>query len=201
MRSDNTVPQDLHIHTVFSTGDSAVAPQQTVQLVASVAHARVLGISDHIEFVSGDNFSSYSEAVRANGLYLGVEVSSSRWVAEALELDVDYYIYHCADNTREYRGAERLLSNSKPVIIAHPLMMQTDLNRIPQRCLVEVNNRYVWQHDWRKGLGPFVGRFGFILGSDAHQPNWLNQNVARYVASELGIVETVLFTENRPSGL
>jgi len=194
-----TVPQDLHIHTVFSTGDSAVVAQQTVQLVASVAHARVLGISDHVEFVSGESFSSYSKAVRASGLYLGVEVSSSRWVTEALEMKVDYYIYHCADDAKEYQGAERLLSSSKPVIIAHPMMMDTDLNRIPQECLVEVNNRYLWQYDWRKGLGPFVERFRFVLGSDAHQPNWLNQNLARYVADELGIVETVIFSENRPS--
>ncbi len=199
MKSDNRVPQDLHIHTVFSTGDSAVVPQQTVQLIASVAHARVLGISDHIEWVSGETFFSYSKAVRAAGLYLGVEVSSSRWVHEALDMNVDYYIYHCADETKEYRGAEILLSNSKPVIIAHPMMMDTDLNRIPQECLVEVNNRYVWQHDWRKGLDPFVERFRFVFGSDAHRPNWLNQNVARYVASELGIAETVLFEENKSS--
>lgn len=198
MTSDISVPQDLHIHTVFSTGDSAVVPQQTVQLVADVAHARVLGISDHIEFVSGEDFSSYCEAVRANGLYLGVEVSSARWAEEALNLNVDYYIYHCANSAEQYRGAERLVSSSKPVIIAHPMMMETDLNRIPPQCLVEVNNRYVWQYDWHKGLGPFVGSHRFVIGSDAHRPNWLNQNLARYVAAKLGIVETVLFPENKP---
>jgi hypothetical protein len=56
---------------------------------------------------------------------------------------------------------------------------------------VEVNNRYSWRDDWRKSLGPWV--FRFVISSDAHQPNWLNQTYARYVAAALGIRETLLF--------
>ncbi len=190
------VPQDLHIHTIFSSGDSAIVPEQTVELVAEVAHARVLGISDHADFISDADFLLYSETVKAANLYVGVEVSGSQWMTKALEMDVDYYIYHCADKRSEYRGAEKLLETTKPVIIAHPLVMGTNLNRIPSQCLVEVNNRYVWQSDWRAGLTPFTSRFRFVISSDAHQPSWLNQNVARYVARELGIQETILFPEN-----
>jgi len=40
------VAQDLHVHTVFSHGDGAIVPEQTVELVAAVGHARILGISD-----------------------------------------------------------------------------------------------------------------------------------------------------------
>jgi len=45
-------------------------------------------------------------------------------------------------------------------------------------------------------MGPFTKRFRFVISSDAHQPHWLNQNVARYVAAELGVSETVLFKKN-----
>jgi hypothetical protein len=192
------VPQDLHIHTVFSAADSAVVPQQTPELVAAIGHARVLGISDHFEFAIEGGWEEYARRVRDLDLYLGVEVSSSRWVAEATGagIDVDYYIYHCADSPAEYRGAEKLLESSKPVIIAHPMMMGTDLGRVPPTCLVEVNNRYAWQYDWRRQLGPFAGRFRWVVSSDAHQPGWLNQNLARYVAVELGIEETLLFPDN-----
>lgn len=192
------VPQDLHIHTVFSSADSSVVPQQTPEVVAEVAHARVLGISDHFEFVIGGDWEQYVRSVRSRNLYLGVEVSSSRWVAEATSagVEVDYYVYHCGDSASEYRGAERLLEGSKPVIIAHPMMMGTDLDRIPPACLVEVNNRYAWQYDWRRQLGPYAGRFKWVVSSDAHQPSWLNQNLARYVAAQLGIEETVLFPDN-----
>jgi histidinol phosphatase-like PHP family hydrolase len=189
----------LHIHTIFSSGDSAIVPEQTVELVAEVAHARVLGISDHADFISDADFLLYSETVKAANLYLGVEVSGSHWIAKALEMDVDYYIYHCADKRSEYRGAEKLLETAKPVVIAHPLVMGTNLNRIPSPCLIEVNNRYVWQCDWRAGLTPFTSRFQFVISSDAHQPSWLNQNVARHVARELGIQETLLFPENMAS--
>jgi len=37
--------------------------------------------------------------------------------------------------------------------------------------------------------------FSFVIDSDAHQPHWLNQNIARYVARELEITETLLFTD------
>jgi len=53
----------------------------------------------------------------------------------------------------------------------------------------------VWQNDWRAKLGPYIRRFRFVINSDAHQPHWLNQSVARYVARELGIQETLLFPE------
>ena len=47
--------QDLHIHTVFSSEDKSLAPEQTIELVAFANHAKVVGISDHIEhFVPHD---------------------------------------------------------------------------------------------------------------------------------------------------
>ncbi len=192
------VPQDLHIHTVFSVADSSVVPQQTPELVASAAHARVLGISDHFEYIIGEQWERYTDEVRGLGLYLGVEVSNSRWAKEAASVgaEVDYFIYHCADSASEYRGAEILLESCRPVIIAHPLMMDTDLDKVPSGCLVEVSNRYAWQYDWRRGLGPHAARFRWVVSSDAHQPGWLSQSLARYIASELGIEETVLFADN-----
>ncbi|HUV06184.1 MAG TPA: hypothetical protein VMX75_00555, partial [Spirochaetia bacterium] len=66
-------------------------------------------------------------------------------------------------------------------------------DKLPQECLIEINNRYVWRYDWRERINGFRSRFRFVIGSDAHQPHWLNQNIARYVASELGIEETLLF--------
>jgi predicted metal-dependent phosphoesterase TrpH len=58
------VPQDLHIHTVYSAADSSVVAEQTRELVAAVAHARVLGISDHFEFVIGRDWERYVQNVR-----------------------------------------------------------------------------------------------------------------------------------------
>ncbi|MBI5538393.1 MAG: hypothetical protein HY898_37060 [Deltaproteobacteria bacterium] len=193
--SQDRVPaaQDLHIHTTFSTGDGAIVPQQTVGLVASIGHARVVGISDHIEYVYGEAFPAYRDEVRAHGLRLGTEVTDYRMLDDALALDVDYYVFHCEHRAECYRGAEALLSTGKPVIIAHPLVLGTDLERVPPQCLIEINNRYVWRNDWRSRLGPYVSRFRFVLGSDAHQPHWLNQSIARHVADELGIEETLLF--------
>ena len=86
-----------------------------------------------------------------------------------------------------------MLATGRPVIIAHPNALQTNLDLIPGDCLVEINNRYVWRCDWRAFYGPHRQRFGFVIGSDAHQPNWLGQAVARHAAAELGIVERVLF--------
>lgn len=40
--------QDLHIHTTWSQGDGAVVPEQSIELIASVKHARVVGISDPV---------------------------------------------------------------------------------------------------------------------------------------------------------
>ena len=187
-----SLPQDLHVHTVFSRHDGAVVPEQTVELVARVAHAGVLGISDHLESLS-DSFEEYARTVRAHRLRLGVEVNGAEWVAQAEGLQVEYYMYHCRDRAEDYRGAERLAASGRPVIIAHPNALETDLSRVSPDCLVEINNRYAWRHQGWKALAPFVGRFRFVIGSDAHQPHWLNQTAARFIAGELGVVETLLF--------
>ena len=185
--------QDLHIHTTFSRNDSALVPEQTVQLVAAVGHARIVGISDHFESIV-DDFSTYADTVSSHGLLVGAEVNGAEWVQEAEAVEAQYYVYHCRDREADYRGAERLLSTGKPVIIAHPLMLETDLRRVPPDCLIEINNRYVWRGNWET-LRPFTASFAFVIDSDAHQPHWLNQNVARYVARELGIAETLLFPD------
>jgi hypothetical protein len=115
----------------------------------------------------------------------------------AVEHDFDYYIYHCwGDVEADYLAIERLLQPGKPVIIAHPYAIGTDLNRIPTDCLVEINNRYIWRTDWTNGqLTPFINTFRWVISSDAHQPHWLNQNYARQVAEQLGICETLLFAD------
>lgn len=193
----NPLPQDLHIHTTFSKHDDAVAPEQTVQLVAAIAHARIVGISDHLESIA-DDFSTYGETVHSHGLLIGTEVNGADWVREAEAVAAQYYVYHCRDRERDYRGAERLLATGRPLIIAHPLILETDLRRLPPSCLIEINNRYVWRSNW-EALRPFAAVFSFVIDSDAHQPHWLNQNVARYIAGQLGITETLLFSENRGS--
>jgi hypothetical protein len=172
-----------------------VVPEQTVELVAKIAHARVIGISDHLESIAED-FEAYAETVRSCGLVVGTEVNGADWVAEAEAVDAQYYVYHCRDREGDYRGAERLLATGKPLIIAHPLILETDLRRVPPQSLIEINNRYVWRSDWET-LRPFTTSFSFVIDSDAHQPHWLNQNVARYVARELGISQTLLFDTNR----
>jgi hypothetical protein len=189
----NPLPQDLHIHTTFSRDDGAVVSEQTVQLVAEIAHARIAGISDHLESIA-DDFSTYAETVRSHGLLVGAEVNGADWVREAEAVDAQYYVYHCRDREGDYQGAERLLAAGKPVIIAHPLILETDLRRVPPECLIEINNRYVWRSNWET-LRPFTNSFSFVIDSDAHQPHWLNQTMARYVAGELGITETLLFTD------
>lgn len=185
--------QDLHIHTIFSTGDSAIVPEQNVDLIAAVRHAEIIGISDHFEYICDEIFDGYSKAVKSRGLKLGTEVDGGEYAAEAAGYPVEYFIYHCADEEIHYAGLDRLLETGKPVVVAHPLFMGTDLTRLPEGCLVEINNRYIWRSDWRTRLRPYLGKFRFILSSDAHQPNWLNQNVARYVAEELGVTETLLW--------
>ncbi len=189
------VPQDLHIHTVFSSGDSAVAPEQTVAIVAQFRHARIIGISDHIEYIYGKEFDTYKRTLALHRFHVGVEVQDHTWVDRALELDTEYYIYHCRDKTKEYKGAEKLLSKGLPVIIAHPQFMETDLSKVPEGCIVEINNRYVWRGNWRSYYTPYLAKFRFIIGSDAHQPFWLNQHIARSVAKELGVEETILFSD------
>ena len=185
--------QDLHIHTTFSTGDSAIVPEQTIKLIARTGHARILGISDHLEYLDDNVFSLYKETIQKYGLRVGTEINSHKWVKRVLELDVEYYIYHCQNIAKDYRGAEKLLQSEKPLIIAHPMVMGTDLNKLPSECLIEINNRYVWRDNWSQKIGCFKNRFRFVLSSDAHQPHWLNQIIARYVADNLVIKETILF--------
>jgi len=187
--------QDLHVHTTCSTGDSSVVPEQTVALVAAVAHARVIGISDHFEFLADGRFDDYAREVRAAGLRVGVEVNGHDWVDAAIDVPSEYYIYHCYDHSADYRALDRLLETNRPVVVAHPNALDTRLARVSPECCVEINNRYVWRCDWRQFYGPFVGRFDFILSSDAHQPNWLNQTFASFVARELGIREKLLLED------
>jgi hypothetical protein len=63
---------------------------------------------------------------------------------------------------------------------------------VPDACLVELNNRYIWRCDWLDYYGPYRERFQFVISSDAHQPNWLSQSVARRAAAELGLTELLL---------
>lgn len=184
--------QDLHIHTTWSDQDSAVVPEQTIELIAAVEHARVVGISDHFEHVC-DRFDDYAAAVRRAGLRLGTEVNGHPWVEAALAVDCDYWIFHCYDRDADYAALERLVASGRPVIVAHPNALDTNLARVPPECLVEINNRYVWRCDWRRFYGPYAGRFQYVLSSDAHQPNWLGQAVARHVAASLGIRERLVF--------
>jgi histidinol phosphatase-like PHP family hydrolase len=184
--------QDLHLHTTWSSGDGAVVPEQSIELIARLRHARVLGVSDHLEYLEG-RVGEYAEAVRRHGLLVGTEVNGHRWVRAACEGPFDYYVVHCFDSDADYRALERLLATGRPVIVAHPHALGTRLERVPPACLVEINNRYIWRGDWRAYYTPHVLRFRFVLSSDAHQPNWLNQTVARYVAEQLGIAETLVF--------
>ncbi|MBN2441454.1 MAG: PHP domain-containing protein [Spirochaetales bacterium] len=187
------VPQDLHIHTVFSTGDSSVLPEQNLKLIADLGHARIIGIADHLNYISGNLFKSYEKQVRSFGFKAGVEVNGSEWIKAALEIRPDYYIYHCRDSEEDYEGVGQLIRTGKPLIIAHPLYLGTRLDRIPAECFVEINNRYIWRSDWKTRLERYVKKFRFIISSDAHQPHWLNQNYARFVADQLGVEETILF--------
>ena len=199
-RRCSMVAQDLHIHSVWSTGDSAVVPEQNIPFIAAVDHARIRGMSDHFDYLAGEQFEGYAESCRKYGFYTGTEVNGHDWVAEALGYPFDYYIYHCRNTAADYAGAETLLSSGKPVIIAHPFTMETNISRVAPECLIEINNRYIWRHRWQILLQPFVEKRRFIISSDAHQPNWLSQTVARYVASEMGITEELLFADRRPAG-
>lgn len=185
--------QDLHIHTTFSASDDAVVSEQTVALVAGVRHAGIVGISDHFEGLVNGRFEAYEREVRQAGLKLGVEVDGHSWVSEAIGYNADYYIIHCRDQDADYRSLENLLATGKPVIIAHPNAFHTNLSRVPSQCLIEINNRYVWRTDWKTYYTPYKDRFRFVIGSDAHQPNWLGQAVAHYAAAWLGIEEHVVF--------
>lgn len=194
---ERLIKQDLHIHTVFSTGDSSIEPQQTVEFIAELNHAEIRGISDHFEYLTGPVFDIYRDKVYSYNFWCGCEVNDSRDAEEAVDYPYDYYIYHCRDKESEYRGAEMLLDTGKPVICSHPMAMGADLNKVPTGCLLEINNRYVWKNDYMSYFTPHLHRFDFTIGSDAHKPNWLNQFVARKAAEKLGIEETLLFPARR----
>jgi histidinol phosphatase-like PHP family hydrolase len=187
------VPQDLHIHTIFSAGDGAVVSQQTAEFISTLRHAKIIGISDHFEYITSRGFDKYEQHLRSLGLKVGTEVDGGDWATEAAKMNVDYFVYHCRDRDEDYKGIDCLLNTGKPLIIAHPLFLKTNLSKVPVECYVEINNRYIWRSDWKIGFTPFLNRFKFVINSDAHQPNWLNQNVARFVANQLGIKETILF--------
>jgi histidinol phosphatase-like PHP family hydrolase len=187
--------QDLHIHTTFSTGDSAIVPQQTIALIAGVKHARITGISDHFDYITDKKFEIYRAEVAKHGLILGTEVDGANWVEEALNYPFEYYVYHCYNTERDYEGAEKLLASGKPLIIAHPQALDTNLNKLHRDCYIEINNRYVWRFNWYNYYKPFVTSFRFVLGSDAHQPNWLSHCIAEYAARELGVQNTIIFPE------
>jgi hypothetical protein len=152
----------------------------------------VLGCSDHLDSVLRD-FDGYARAVRAHGMHVGTEVGGAAYVSRALELPVEYYVYHCTDTAEDYRGAAALMATGKPLIIAHPQIFNTDPSRLPPGCLIEINNRYSWQRDGEPLFRACRGRFGFVISSDAHQPHWLTQSVARSIAERLEIAETLLF--------
>jgi histidinol phosphatase-like PHP family hydrolase len=188
------VPQDLHIHTTFSETDSQIVPEQTIEMVAFAQHAEIVGISDHFEHFVPHRYKEYYEKVKSFGFWVGTEVNGHKSVPLAAEYNFDYYIYHCWGNTdADYVALKDLITTGKPVIIAHPYATQTDLKRVPQDCFIEINNRYIWRYDWEKLIPPFKNKFRWVIGSDAHQPNWLNQNIARQVAEDMGIMETILF--------
>jgi histidinol phosphatase-like PHP family hydrolase len=185
--------QDLHIHTTYSTHDSAVVPEQTVALVTAVKHAEIVGISDHFDSLVDGDFEIYEKEIRQAGLKVGVEVDGNAWAVEAANYNVDYFIFHCRGLDADYHSLDKLLATGRPVIVAHPNMLGTNLNRVPNECLVEINNRYVWRTDWQQFYGLFKDHFKFVIGSDAHQPHWLNQTVAHYAAELLGIPEHYVF--------
>lgn len=191
------LPQDLHIHTAYSTGDSSVVDQQTIELIASVGHAQITGISDHIEYLGETIFDKYMAEVRGHGFRLGAEIVNESYVDYALSLPLDYRVFHCYDNAACYKFAERMVETGRPLIIAHPMAVGTDLSRIPEGSIVEINNRYIWRGDWESFYRPWLDKFDFIFSSDAHQPHWLNQNVARHVGGCLGIKETILFGDKQ----
>ncbi|MBK1706124.1 hypothetical protein [Halochromatium glycolicum] len=190
--SASQLAQDLHIHTTWSHADSSVVPEQTIELIAAAEHARIRGISDHFEHIA-DRFDAYRRAVSAAGLRVGTEIDGHRSVPAALDCPCDYRIFHCYDQGADYRALESLLADDIPVIVAHPNALDTDLERVPNECLIELNNRYIWRCDWMAFYGPYRNRFRFVISSDAHQPNWLGQSIARLAARELGIEETLVF--------
>jgi hypothetical protein len=199
MVNQQKLHQDLHIHTTFSATDSQVVPEQTVEMVAFAHHADIVGISDHFEHFIPHLYQEYCNTVRSFNFVVGTEVNGHQSVPQAVLFEFDYYIYHCwGSEDKDYVALHDLLATGKPVIIAHPYATRTDLSRIPENCYVEINNRYIWRFDWRKLINPYKDKFQWVIGSDAHQPHWLNQNIARCVAEEMGIKETILFKKKEP---
>ena len=157
--------------TTYSTSDNSVVPEQTVALVAAVKHAIIVGISDHFECLVNGDVEGYEKEIRQAGLKVGDEVDGHPWVNEATNYNVDYYIFHCRERYADYRSIDKLLTTGKPVIIAHPNVLSTNLNQVPSECLIEINNRYIWRSDWKQYYEPFKNQFRFVISSDAHQPN------------------------------
>lgn len=85
------------------------------------------------------------------------------------------------------------MDTGNPVIIAHPNALGTNLKKVNQNCYIEINNRYIWRDSARDFYEPHVNDFKFVFSSDAHQPNWLNQIIAKKYADKLGIKETIIF--------
>jgi histidinol phosphatase-like PHP family hydrolase len=194
--------QDLHIHTIFSATDSQVVPEQTIENVAFLQHAEIVGISDHFEHFMPHRYHEYCDKVFLNKLLVGTEVNGHKSVAMALKYEFDYYIYHCwGHEPKDYPALKDLMGKGKPVIVAHPYATQTDLEKVPENALVEINNRYIWRFDWRNLIAPYKDKFRWVIGSDAHQPHWLNQNFAQKVAKEMGITECILFDEKVPGSI
>ena len=186
--------QDLHIHTSFSTTDSAVVSQQTIEMIDFIRHADIIGISDHFEMFMPQHWEEYKNEVKKYNFKLGTEVNGHLSVDEALKFDFEYYVYHCwGHEPDDYKALIKLQSSNKPVIVAHPYATGTDLNRIPEGSIVEINNRYIWRYDWKNFITPYISKFKWVLSSDAHQPNWLTQQIATRIAEILNIPETILF--------
>lgn len=191
---EKRLKQDLHIHTIFSQDDSSVIKEQTLEMISFANHAEIVGISDHFEMFMPEMYEEYCDKLREFNFHIGTEVNGHASVDMAMEYDFEYYIYHCWGHVdKDYQGLEKLQSSGKPIIVAHPYAIGTDLGKIPQNSIVEINNRYIWRFNWKKLLLPYISKFNWIFSSDAHQPNWLNQQIARNVGKELKIQETILF--------
>ena len=70
-------PQDLHVHTIYSFEDSAVAPEQTPELVAHVSHAEIIGVSDHFEHFADKAYDEYVERIRALKMLVATEIDGA----------------------------------------------------------------------------------------------------------------------------
>ena len=181
------LPQDLHCHTVLSSKDKDVHPLQTPEFIREHRHAEIIGISDHFDMIV--DFEEYSHRLRACGFFVGCEVDGADWVDQARNLPFDYYFYHLRPRDEDYEGRKALVATGRPVIVSHPMELGTDLSRLPDGAITEINNRYIWRNNWREFFTPHLGRLKFVISSDAHQPNWLGQRMARQVQCALGIDE------------